>query len=309
MKQKETKGPKDEGTKGLNLLRSLACGSPLLSWTLGLLVLWSLGPFPSARADDWAPNLTLAGVWDSNVTNAELESDQIDSLQFKADLLASKRYGLAANDSLHLSGHAGGEWWPRYDGLLNGAVGGRIEWRHKFGLGALAPVFAAELAADGVQAREDGRSGSTTALTLSLRKRFSDTLRLTLWHEIARKDARFAVFDRQGNETTLELDRDFNEVTRLTLGVRHRNGDILSYATPPRPDLVDLAPNRLAVDTFDRPMTAYSIDARTWSARGAVTRALDDSSAIIAAYEYRQTKRGTLSYGNHLVSIALVHQF
>lgn len=284
------------------------CPAPSLP-RLALLSFGLLALLPASRADNWAPNLTLTGLWNSNATNAQLDSDQIDTLQFKADMLASKRYGLAANDSLHLSGHAGGEWFPRYSDLLHGALGARIEWRHKFGLGALAPIFSAELAVDGIAAAENGRNGATTALTLAFRKRFTDTLRLSLWHEIARQDARFTVFDREGNETTLELDRDFSDVTRLTLAVRYRNGDVLAYATPPRPDLAVLAPNRMPLDTFDRPMVAYSIDARTWSARAAVTRALDESSAIVAGYEYRQTERSSFRYVNHLVSIALVHQF
>jgi hypothetical protein len=56
-------------------------------------------------------------------------------------------------------------------------------------------------------------------------------------------------------------------------------------------------------------MTAYRIDATTWSGRAALVRALDDSSAIIVSYEYRNTIRGPLRFPNHLLSVALVHQF
>lgn len=297
-----TRGPKDQET-GNRPNRAIG------SWSLGLLVLWSFGLLPSATADDWAPNATLSAVWNSNATNANLDSDQIDTLQFKADILASQRYGLGQDDSFHLSGHAAGEWWPRYDGLLGGAIGARLEWRHKFGLGALAPVISIEAAADGTMAREDGRSGASTGVTLSFRKRLNNTTRLTVSHEIARQDARQPAFDREGNESSIELDRDLSDVTRLTFTLRHRNGDVLSYATPPRPDLVALAPNRVLVETWGRPMVAYSIDARTWSARAALTRAVDETTAIVAAYEWRTSKRKTLSYVNHLVSVALVHQF
>jgi hypothetical protein len=262
-----------------------------------------------ARADNWAPNLTVTGGWDSNATNANRPSDQIDTLQLKADILASQRFGSGRDDSFHLSLHGGGEWFPRYNGLTSGAIGARAEWRHKFGLGPLAPSFSAEVAGDYIAAKETGRRGASTSLTVSARKRFNDVTRGTVSYELARKDARYSVYDRLGREIALELDRDLTEMTRLTFTARYRNGDVVSYATPPRPDLVPIAPDRLAVDSFNRPMIAYSIDANTWSGRVALVRALDERSAVIVGYEYRDTKRSPLRYVNHLVSVALVHQF
>jgi hypothetical protein len=263
----------------------------------------------SSRADDWAPNLTVTGTWNSNATNANRGSDQIDTLILKGDVLASQRYGVGRDDSLHLGLHGGGEWFPRYNGLTTGNIGARGEWRHKFGMGPLVPVFSAELAADAVAAKETGRRGTAVGATLAVRKRFNDLYRGTISYEASRQDARYAVYDRTGHEGTIELDRELNERTRLTLTGRYRKGDVVSYATPPRPDLVSIAPNRLNVDSFGRPMVVYSVDASTWSGRVALTRALDENAAVIAAYEFRDTQRSPLRYANHLVSIALVHQF
>lgn len=261
------------------------------------------------RAENWSPNLTLIGQWDSNASNANRASDQIDTLQLKADALASHHYGLGRDDAMHVSFHGAAEWFPRYRSLTTGAIGARAEWRHKFGLGPLAPVFSVELAGDFIAAQETGRRGTGTGVVFALRKRLTPVSRLTVGYELARQDARYAVYDRAGGEGSIDLDRDFGDTTRLTVGVRYRRGDVLSHATPPRPDLVSIAPNRLAVDSFDRPMVAYSIDARTWSGRIALTRALDESSAIVAAYDYRDTQGDPLRYVNHLVSVALVHQF
>jgi len=263
----------------------------------------------AAHAEGWSPNLTLTTQWNDNATNASASSDKIGALQTKADLIASERYGLTKDDSLHLGFHAGADWWPRFDGLTRGAVGARAEWQHKFGLGALAPIFSVELAADAVGAKESGRRGTSTGVTVTLRKRFNDRWRAALTHEAARHDARFAVFDRRGNETALEIGRELDELARFTLRVNYRQGDVLSYATPPRPDLVALAPNRLTVDTFGRPMVAYSIDARTIGANAAVIRALDENSAVMLGYEWRDTEHKPFRYVNHLVSLALVHQF
>jgi hypothetical protein len=274
-----------------------------------LLLAAALLSFTVARADDWAPNLTLTGTWNDNASNANVSSDRIGALVTEADLLASQRYNFGLGDSIHPAVHIGGEWWPRFNNLNRAAFGGRVEYRHKFGVGAFVPILSVELGADAVLAQETGRRGTSTGLTLALRKRFNDAWRGTLSHEFARHDARFAVYDRVGNETTIELARELTDVARFTFALRYRNGDVLSHGTPPRPDLVALAPNRMPVETFGRPMVAYSIDARTIAAKAAVIRALDESSALILAYEYRNTEKSPLRYVNHLVSLGLVHQF
>ena len=261
------------------------------------------------RADGWAPALALTATWHDNASNANASTDRIGALQTGAELFLSERYSLARNDSLHLSARFAGDWWDRYSGLTRGAAGARVEWQHKFGLGALVPVVAVEIAADAVMANESGRRGTGTAVTFALRKRFNDLWRATLTREFARHDARWPVFDRAGAETALEIGRELTELTRFTLRLNHRKGDVLSYGTPPRPDLVALAPNRANVETFGRPMVAYSIDARTVGARASFVSALTEQSAVILAYEWRETERSPFHYVNHLVSLTLSHQF
>jgi hypothetical protein len=262
-----------------------------------------------ARADNWAPNLTLATTWDSNLTNADVSTDRIGALGFSADVVANDRYALRGNNTLLPGLHFAATGWPRFESLTSVAGGLRGEWQHKFGLGALAPVFSLELAGDLVGAREAGRSGTSSGATLALRKRLNDAARLALTQEFSRLDARYAVYDRQSAQTTLELGYDFTDVARVTLGAFWRTGDVLSYATPPRPELAALAPNRLAVETFRRPMVAYSIDAHTVGGKFALVRAVTDVAAVILSYEYRDTTRGPLRYTNHLVSLSVVRQF
>ena len=260
-------------------------------------------------ADDWAPNLTASAVWHSNATHADQSEDQLESLQINADVLASQRYPFGRDDSVRLSAHFAGDWWPNYRELLRGAAGGRAELRHQFGADPLAPVIAIEGAADVVEARESGRSGLSTGVTASLRKRLNDLTRVTVWHEVSWYNARLGTYDFGASETALEIDRDLTRTTRLSLVGRFRTGDILTYATGLRPDLEDRAPHRIETDTFDRPMTAYRIDALTWSGRLSLVRALDDTSAIQLAYEYRRSTRGPLSFPDHLLSVAMIYQF
>jgi opacity protein-like surface antigen len=279
-------------------------GGTILLGAVSVLVL-----APSARADRWAPHLTILSTWNDNAPNANAASDQIGALQAMAEVAAGERFGLGRDDSLHLTLRAGGEWWPRFSRLSQGTAGARFEWRHKFGLGAFAPVFSVELAADAVAANLGGRNGTSAGVLLGFRQRFDTGWRAGLTQEFAAHAARQAVYDRAGAETAIEVDRDVGELTRLNFRAGYRDGDILSHGTPPRPDLMALAPNRLTVETFGRSMVAYSIEARTVAIKAGLTRAIAANSALVGSYEWRETSRSPFRYVNHLVSLALVHQF
>jgi len=263
----------------------------------------------AARADNWAPNLTTTAAWHRNASNADASADQISALALQADLLSTQRYPFGRADALHLTAHLGGEWWPRFRGLTQGALGGRAEWRHAFGTGPLAPTVLIEGSADAIAAGETGRRGVATGVTFLARKRLDPRTRLSAWHEVSWLEARYATYDRAASETALALDRDLNESSRLTFSVRFRDGDVVTHATPPRADLAALAPHQLDVATFGRPMRAYRVDARTWSGRLAYTRALNENAALVASTEGRTTERASLRYDNLLVALAIVHQY
>lgn len=276
---------------------------PATAFCVGLLAAAAL------RAQDWAPNLTLSTTWNDNATNADRSADRIAALQTQADLLSTRRFDFGSSDSVSPEVHLATEWWPRFARLTTASAGLAAGWEHKFGLGALAPVVSVDAAGDLVLAEEAGRRGAAASVTLAVRQRFNDQWRGKLSQQFERLDAHAAVYDRRAAQTTAELSRDLDDVSRLTFAALWRAGDIVSYATPPRPDLVALAPVRQTVDTFRRPLTAYSIDAHTLGGRAELVRAVAPESALILAYEYRDSERGPLRYGNQLVSLTLVHQF
>jgi hypothetical protein len=260
-------------------------------------------------AVEWAPNLTTTATWDTDATNANRSSDIIAALELRADATLTHRFALGRDDALLVGGQLAAEAWPRFSGLDTAALGPRLAWRHKFGLGALAPVFSLELAADAVASNESARNARAGSVTFAWRQRLDDGTRVALTHERARLDAREFVFDRTGGETALEIARDLDERWSLALAARWREGVVLSYATPPRPDLVALARVRVPNSTFDRPFVAYSLDAHTLAGALTLGRALDEATALSFGYEWRQTERRPLRYVNHLVSATLSRQF
>ena len=285
------------------------CQPAKVSWWPGRTMLAFLVVVSALRADDWAPNITTTAGWNGNTTNADRASDRIGTFHLGLELLSTRRYEAGRDDSFQLAGHLGGEWWTRFRGLGTLATGARADWRHKFGVSAVAPILVIEAYGDAIAAKESGRRGSASGVAISVRKRFDDLTRGTLAHEYSILNASHGVFDRTANETTLEVDRDLTDVSRLSFTARFRRGDVVSYASSPRPDLATLARRQVDLDTFGQTMTAYRIDATTWSARMAFLRALSLQTAWVLAYEWRQTERGPLRFTNHVTSTAWVHQF
>lgn len=257
-----------------------------------------------------ALDLSTKATWNSNATNANRSADVIGALQLQAATAASARpFLLDRDNSLTFTAGASAEAWPRFDGLDQVAVDPQVAWRHKFGLGAFAPVFRAELTAGGVAARESERSGWFGNVRLTWQQRWEEGTSLAFTLEQSRHDARGAVFDRSGTEFAVEASRELAENWRGALGARWREGDVISYATPPRPDLVTLARVRTVVDTFGTPRVAYTLSARSLAATLELTRELNDRSSLTFGYEARTTERSNLRYVNHLVSTAFTRQF
>ena len=260
-------------------------------------------------ADDWAPNIAFNTAWHSNASLADRSVDQIDAVQIFGEILASRRRELNPTDTTQITARLAGDWWPSYRGLTRGIFGGRAEWWHRFGPRSQALEIGIRGALDGVTAVEYARNGFGLGGLATVRKRFNDFTRATLSYEYLWFDAQRGAFDSNSNEFAVELERDLNPATRVTFKARYRSGDIVSYASGSRPDLVALAKSQLDVTTFERPMTAYRIDANTWSGRVALIHALDHSTALILSYDPYVSDEDSLRLTNHVLAVSAVYQF
>jgi hypothetical protein len=260
-------------------------------------------------AAGWAPNLSTTATWQSNVTNADVSSDKIGDLQFRADLSSSQRFSLGHDDALIVGARLEADAWLRFDGLNRAALGPTLAWTHKFGLGPFAPVFSLELAGSDVGARESERSGLAGSVALVGRQRLDEATLVAFTYERTRHNARDGLYDRTGAEGALRVTRDLAAEWSLSATARYRRGDVLSYAAPPRNDLVALARDHDDNTTFGRDFIAYSLEAHTLAAALALSRTLDDATAFTLGYEYRDTTRHPVRYVNHLVSVALTRHF
>ena len=98
---------------------------------------------------------------------------------------------------------------------------------------------------------------------------------------------------------------------RLSAAAAYRQGDVLAYATPPRPDILRVGRAAGLVTTFDRerPMMSYVIDARTVSWRLESAHSLGADQTLAVAAEYRDTTRGSVTYLNRNLSLGLGRRF
>jgi hypothetical protein len=171
--------------------------------------------------------------------------------------------------------------------------------------------MALEGVGDLVAARETGRAGRGGLLVLTARQRLSQAWRVRAKHEEARYDGRAHAFDRTGRESTVGFEFEAAPGWRLSASGAHRHGGVLSYATPPRPDLLREGKALTTVTTFDRsvPMVAYSFIARTASWRVESTHSLGPTQTLSLAAEYRDTSRGSVRYLNRLVTLGVSQRF
>ncbi len=265
--------------------------------------------FTAMAAPAASSDVTTRFSWHDNVTNSEIATDILPAFEFAA--ARTYRVALTRDDALLLTGRLTAEAWPRYDGLDRTALGLKLVWQHKFGLGAAAPTLRAEFSGAAAAASESGRTSRAGTAALVLRQRFAQLTRVELGHEWLRNDARQLAFDVTARQFFARASHQISSKWELTLGARRRYGTALSYSAPPRPDLVKLGKPITFVTTFDRatPWIAYYFNAHTDTLEAQASRSFGRNLALVLSAEYRETSHGTSRYFNRVGSAALVRPF
>jgi hypothetical protein len=263
----------------------------------------------AAPTADWAPNLDASMDWINNASNGEAVWDRVDALRFRADSLSSGKYDLGRSDAAHLSIHLAGDWFPRFLKLDSAAAGARVDWQHTFGADEWAPVFTAEAGGDYVAVVESGRRGTDGFANFKLAKKFGQAWHVAVNEKLDRYRAKQSVFDSTSRESALEVSRDINPDTRISLSGRWRDGDVVTYAQFRRPDLLAIAHDYARLTTFKLHQTAYAIDGRTVAGRLAVVHATAEDTAVVLSYEYSSTRHTGLKFANQIFSLGFVRQY
>ncbi|MBP6508278.1 MAG: hypothetical protein KA257_12000 [Opitutaceae bacterium] len=275
-------------------------------WLLAVLF-WAVvaGSVPAA---DWRGETRL--VWHGNVTNADRAADRLAAIQSQTEVAVKRRWVLPAGNQVWVGWQFGLDAWPRFAGLDTLAGGPVLGWSHKFGLGAQVPVLVVQAAGEWVAAREEMRAGRGGALELRLQRRFGSDWQLAGGVEWEKYRARGHAFRRAGREYFLRTDYQMAR-WNFMLELHARTGVVVSYTSPPRPDLVQAGKVLTLVDTFEREssLLAYYFPADTRSGAVEATRGLDAQTAVFLRFEYRDTTHNAVRYLNQLSSLGIRREF
>ena len=118
-------------------------------------------------------------------------------------------------------------------------------------------------------------------------------------------------FDEQGHTGNARVIVDLTSSLQIVLGYTYRDGDVISYAVPPRPDLFLLASELRPVTTFGtNPLyTAYRLRGQTNAVSVSAGYALTKYLSVQVAYEYAATSHDPLQYENHLVEAKIAFAY
>lgn len=250
-------------------------------------------------------------IWHGNVTNADRAADRLPGLQARLAGTAGRSWQVAPGTQLHGTWHAGLDWWPRFEGLDSVSAGPELGLNRRFGLGSQAWVVGVTGSGGWVGVREAERTGWSGQLRAEVKKRWGDAWQFSLGVEHQRFDARGRAFSHSGRDYFLRAEFQVSAVWHAALEYRRREGSVVSYTTPPRPDLVQAGKVLTLVDTFKRPtpLLAYYFPAETQSLALSLTRRLGPATALRLNFSYAETIHGTLRYLNPRSGVGLLHRF
>lgn len=258
----------------------------------------------------WAGGWSLSAeiAWHDNVTNAEIASDELSALLWQAEGKATVWQRRWSGHHVALFAGARSEVWPRFEGLDLFAPGLAAEWEWKPGFGPRWPVWQAGVEIERAFAREAARGGLGGAGWVAVRQRLGSAGVLLAGHEWRRFDAAAAAFDRGGRRWFGRADWLVSDSWHLALEASAREGDVVSYSRPPRPDLVASGKPVTTVDTFEQtePWIAYYFRADTRMLAGEVGRVFGRGLSLTLRHEYRQTRHNGQGYNNRITSLSVV---
>jgi hypothetical protein len=186
-----------------------------------------------AGSPAFAASLRMEAVttWAENISRAASPANWIDALRQEAHVTASHLQPLATGLSLLAEGDAGFEAVPRYQLNTMFAAGATVQLRKKFGLGAFAPVLAAEV---GLRRREarlaaDASWSATGALRFS--QRFTDQWRASLAGDWRQHYASHSTFDIRHHRLIGSVTWDLTDRWQLTYGRGSLWGDFVANAS------------------------------------------------------------------------------
>jgi hypothetical protein len=274
--------------------------------TAFLVAVTALARFDHAAAAEASFDASTGFSYNSNLSNADRASDVYDDFFWNADGGVSWDASFGRDWRGSAGFFAGVEVPFEYSAFTLARVGVDARMTRKFGLGTDAPrlTIGTSFERDFFQQTEM----SKWLLVPSVRwvQPLGEAWSADL---LFRFDGNFAdstLFSGYGNEGGLTFRWRPEGRWSFSGGYRLRYGDVVSFATPPRPDILSIASAVDPENTFFGPtLTAYRIQALTQSFVLGASVALTEDVSLETTGELQRTSRSAISYDAFLVRLAL----
>lgn len=254
---------------------------------------------------EWRLDAETGALYNSNLSNSDRGSDMRDDWAWKSDVRASDGFQLTRDLRLNVAADLRSEVWDQFGSFNEIGVGAVTGLRYRFGLGRQAPWVSLENRFGYDRFQDSERSGYDE--TIDLRGGFSVSERIAL--EAGYGFESYIVpdtfYDRQDHRGSVRVIVDATSYLRFAAGYDYREGDVISYAIPPRPDIRKLiSEEREDDETFgSNPFfTAYKLLGRTHAVSLSAAYVVNRYASIELDYQYAVTVHDPLQYENHLVA-------
>ena len=267
--------------------------------TLSIVLLILLSSF--ARAE-WRFEGKTGVLYNSNLSNSDRSADVRDDWAWRSDIGAGNGLQLTRDVRLNFGADLRGEVWDRFGAFNTIRPGASAGLRYRFGLGRQAPWVLLEDRFGYDRFQDTAQSGYDNVLNLRAGIALSDRMALEGGYAFESFVAPDNFYDRQVHRGNASILFDVTSSLQVTVGYIYREGDVISYAVPPRPDIARFSIEREDEDEFGQPLrTAYKLLGRTHALSFSLAYQLTKYASVQLGYEYAVTTHDPLQYENHLV--------
>jgi hypothetical protein len=255
---------------------------------------------------EWGFNAETGIVYDSNLSNSDRSADVRDDWGWRSDVSVNNGLQLTRDLRLNLGADVRGDVWDRFDAFNTVGVGGTASLRYRFGLGRQAPWVLLEDRFGYDRFHDTSQSGNDNEVNLLGGVALNERIALEGGYAFESFIAPDDFYDRQLHRADARMIFDVTSSLQLALGYAYREGDVISYAVPPRPDIARFAIKRENEDEFGQPLrTAYKFLGRTHALSFSAAYQLTKRASVQLEYEYSITMHDPLEYEKHLVEFKI----
>jgi len=267
--------------------------------TLGIAILSLLSSFAHA---EWRIDAQTGVVYNSNLSNSDRSSDIRDDWAWRSDIRAGNAFQVTRDVRLNLAADLRGELWDRFGAFNTIGPGAAAGLRYRFGLGRQAPWILLEDRFGYDRFQDTSQSGYDDLFNFQAGVALSDRIALEGGYAFESFVAPDDFYDRQVHRGNVRIIFDVTSSLQIAAGYIYREGDVISYAIPPRPDIARFSVVRRNEDEFGQPLrNAYKLLGRTHALSISVAYQLMKYASVQVGYEYAVTTHDPLQYENHLL--------